>query len=438
MTSRIPDERIVLAGLLVVFLCRAAIAHAIVPPWQGPDEPGHFSRAYQVGLPMKLQSVADAEILQSMVRHGWWALYEDPPPQQLKAIQDVYGLGIGTLAYPLYYSIAGVVLRVSRPADVDTAYTHLRFLSVVLAAVTLMLGWAGSRVLLGPEVALGSTAIGMLHPQFLLSAISVNADALLFTCGAFVWWQAARAITGHRRDLSVALMLVGSVAAMFAKRWGLVLIGTAAAVAVAAFYVNRTHRFGRRDVLLMSGVGIAGAAVVAAAWLLFQEQVVYWKYMLIDVFTIRRPLDQATASEALRFLRMAVDYFWLIGGWLQFQPPKSWLWVARVLVVGGLVGAAVVFLESRGDRTRQAVAWFFMMVQVIAMLVVVFWITTPSAPQARYLFPAFVPITVVLYIGLRRLVPSAIHRYWPAVLVVLLALMDFTGFTTVHIPTYVR
>src|SRR5688572_18623894 len=100
MTLRMPDERIVLAGLLVVFLCRAAVAHAIVPPWQGPDEPGHFSRAYQVGVPFKLQSVADAEILQSMVRHGWWALYEDPPPEQLNSFYDVYGLGIGTLAYP--------------------------------------------------------------------------------------------------------------------------------------------------------------------------------------------------------------------------------------------------------------------------------------------------------------------------------------------------
>jgi hypothetical protein len=188
----------------------------------------------------------------------------------------------------------------------------------------------------------------------------------------------------------------------------------------------------------MSGVGIAGAAALAAGWLLFQEQVVYWKYLLIDVFTVRRPLDQATASEALRFLRMMVDYFWLIGGWLQFQPPKSWLWVARVLVVGGIAGAALVFVQSRGDRTRQAVAWFFVMVQVIATLVVVFWITTPNAPQARYLFPAFVPITVLLYIGLRRLAPGAIRQYWPAVLVVSLALLDLTGFTTVHIPTYVR
>jgi hypothetical protein len=422
----------------MAFLCRAAIAHALVPQWQGPDEPGHFSRAYQVGAPFKLASVADEEILQSMVRHGWWAMYEDPPPEQLKSFGDVNGLGIGTLAYPLYYSIAGVLLRVSRPADVDTAYTHLRFLSVILSAVTLLLGWAGSRVLLGPEVALGSTAIGMLHPQFLLSAISVNADALLFTCGAFVWWQAARALTGHRRDFSVALMLVGSVAAMFAKRWGLVLIGTAAVVAAASFRMNRTQRFGRRDVLLMSGIGIAGAAALAAGWLLFPDQVIYWKYLLIDVFTVRRSLDQATAAEALQFLRMTVDYFWLIGGWLQFQPPTAWLWVARVLVVGGFAGAAVVFVESRADRTRQALAWFFATVQVIATLIVVFWITVPSAPQARYLFPAFVPMTVLLYIGLRRVAPSAIRQYWPAALVVLLALMDLTGFTTVHIPTYVR
>ena len=42
------------------------------------------------------------------------------------------------------------------------------------------------------------------------------------------------------------------------------------------------------------------------------------------------------------------------------------------------------------------------------MLATVFWLA-PSAPQARYLFPVFVPITVLLYIGLRRMVPRRLR-----------------------------
>ena len=77
-------------------------------------------------------------------------------------------------------------------------------------------------------MAAGALAIGALHPQFLLASISVNADVLVNFWGAFVWWQAARVMTGHRRAVSIILMLVGAVAAIFTKRIGMILLGVAA------------------------------------------------------------------------------------------------------------------------------------------------------------------------------------------------------------------
>src|SRR5215207_8074610 len=106
-----------------------------------------------------------------MVRHGWWDLYEDPPPDPLPAsLSFVFGLGPGTLAQPLYYGLAASALRLTRPADLETGYVHLRALSVMLAILTVALGWAGTRQLFGPETAAGAAAIGVLHPQFLLTA----------------------------------------------------------------------------------------------------------------------------------------------------------------------------------------------------------------------------------------------------------------------------
>jgi hypothetical protein len=57
---------------------------------------------------------------------------------------------------------------------------------------------------------------------------------------------------------------------------------------------------------------------------------------------------------------------------------------------------------------------------------------------ATDLFPVFAPITVLLYLGLRRLAPVAVRPYWHLPLLVILAMLDITGFTTVHIPTYLR
>ena len=197
-------------------------------------------------------------------------------------------------------------------------------------------------------------------------------------------------------------------------------------------------RLTRRDAVVKGIIGgLVATAVLVAAGLVFEAQLETLLYIWRDAFTVRRPLAEATLSEAFRFVRMTIDYSWLIAGWLKFPPPEWWLWVARVLVAGGIAGAAVVLVESRAVRPRLSIAWLFVAAQVVVMLGVVFW-TVRTAPQARYLFPVFAPITVLLYVGLQRVVPRALHRAWPAILVGILALMDVTGFTTVLIPAYVR
>jgi hypothetical protein len=95
-----------------------------------------------------------------------------------------------------------------------------------------------------------------------------------------------------------------------------------------------------------------------------------------------------------------------------------------------------VLVESPAARPRLSIAWLFVATQTLTTIVVVFW-TIRGTPQARYLFPVFPAITALLYIGLQRLVPAAWHRYWPAVLVVVLVALDVTGFATVHSPAYV-
>jgi uncharacterized membrane protein YfhO len=101
-----------------------------------------------------------------------------------------------------------------------------------------------------------------------------------------------------------------------------------------------------------------------------------------------------------------------------------------------MAGAVLQLITARKDRLSLSVTWLFVIAQVVAMFATVFWLA-PSAPQARYLFPVFVPITVLLYVGLRRWVPGRYQAQWPAALVVLLLLLDVTGFTTVHLPSYI-
>jgi hypothetical protein len=430
-------EAAVFSALLAIFLCRTVVANAIVPPWQGPDEPTHFALAYGLTMPTMMQGHVEGGVIRSMVEHGWWELYDDPPPNPLPtSLGQLYGIGPGTLAQPLYYGTAAALLRITRPVDLESAYRHLRALSVVLAVLVLVFGWLGTRLVLGPDVALGATTIGALHPQFLLASISVNADSLLNVCGAFVWWQGARVVAGQHRAFSTVLMIVGAVAAVFTKRLGLVVAGVAVVVAVGSLLTSRGRRLQKSDLILGSAaLGIALVVATGTA-LLLDTQVEAWMAFLADALTVSRPAESTSLQESVQFLRMTMDYFWLIAGWLRFQPPDWWTWIARVLIVAGLAGAAVVFFEASVKRGPLALAWLFVGAQVSVMLFAVFW-TIPSAPQARYLFPVFAPITALLYVGLCRM-GRAWPQQWPVILVLGLAILDVTGFTTVHIPAYLR
>jgi hypothetical protein len=46
------------------------------------------------------------------------------------------------------------------------------------------------------------------------------------------------------------------------------------------------------------------------------------------------------------------------------------------------------------------------------------------------------PAAALLYVGLARLVPSALAPVWPALLIALLAAMDVSGLITVLVPAY--
>src|SRR6185295_18814814 len=79
--------------------------------------------------------------------------------------------------------------------------------------------------LFGPLIATGALAIASLHPQFLLTALTVNPDALLNVVGAFMWWQVARATTSHRPTAALIFVLAAALLAPFVKRSGLLVSG---------------------------------------------------------------------------------------------------------------------------------------------------------------------------------------------------------------------
>jgi hypothetical protein len=440
-TGRVATHHQLLACFLALFLCRAVFAAALIPPWQGPDEPVHFVTAYVLTQPYTVTEVdIQAQVLESMARHQWWKAYDDPTPDPLPknfAEEPGHRFGFGHFSQPLYYGLSALTLRVTQPASLEAAYYHLRGLSVAFSLAALVMGWLGTRILLGTAVANGALAIAVLLPQFLFVAVAVNPDALVNFWGGFIWWQTAYVATGYRAAMGRLLLLVGAGAGVLAQRLAVPLAGLASLVAVTSLLMGRARfRVSARDVFRFAGVVAMGVTVLALAIVSFPEAF----RLLVEerwqgALSVRQSLDTDRLFHALRFLPTSVDRSWLVAGWVRFPAPDVWLWAARVLTLAAVVGAGVVTIESRALRPRLSLAWLFVVGQYLSVMFVVVLVYGTS-PQGRYFFPVLAPLTTLLYVGLTRWVPAPWQRYSPVAITATLALMDMTGLAIVPLRVY--
>lgn len=432
-------------------MSRALVVAAIVPPWQGADEPTYVAYAQVLALPdaivdgsplikrpaaepiVRVEEDIQRQVIESMAAHDWWDAYGQVPPDPLPAAFSQIGRPAGNYSQPLYYGLAALVLRFTHPEDIDGAYFRLRALSVVLSVGVLLMGWAGTRLLLGPAVAIGATTVGALHPQFVLSAISPNPDTLAAFWGAFAWWQLGSLVAGRRRALAVALLLVATVAALLTKRSAVPLAAVTLLCAAAMFVPTTWRSTPRRRVLAV--VTLSGLIVMTAAtYLLFGDVFaglgLYWR----STFTARRAFSSRVFVEMFDYLTISVDYAWLMAGWQRFAPERWWLLVARTLTVVALAGALARTWKSE-RRVGLAIAWFLLGVQVAAVVGPGFM--SLAAPQGRYLFPAFAPMMAILWVGVVGLHPGRVWPYAALALIIIVAGLDATGTTTVLLRAYV-
>ena len=446
------DERALLACVVAIFLARCVVANVIVPPWQGPDEPGHFAMVQLLTVPDEqywhsprvsesdgtlraLESIPVIErdikrqIVASMVKHRWWAAFGREVPDPIPLFFT------GTYVQPVYYGTGALVLRVFPTTDVEHAYFRLQWLSVCFAVLALVFGWAGTRLLLDSRTALGTTAIAALHPQFLLTALTVNPDIMVAAWGGFIWWQLARLATGHRRVLSFLLVIVAAVAMAITKKSAVPVAFAASAIAVA-LVVPVGLALGRRHKQVLVGVAVTVLAVVTLALGisdgLLDRLVQFWS----SSFVVRRLPADMTMGNAGQYLLLAIDYAWLRAGWERFPAPDIWLLVVRGITFVAMCGAMVQVVRARGRvLTALAVAWALLLVQLFAILGPGFW--GLLAPAGRYLFPVLAPMLVLLWVGIVGVGASARHSYAAIALIATVALLDAVGFAQVLMRAYV-
>jgi hypothetical protein len=424
---------------IALFLCRAAIGALVIQPWQGPDEPPHYVVAEQVAARslgnLAARAQLERDVLRSMADHEWWRGYRlaTPTPVPTSFAQEPEHLGSGNMTQPVYYLVAGSVLRAVRVSGLDRRYYVLRLLSVLLGVATILMAWAGARLLFDATTASVVAFMFALHPQFLFTALSVEPDALANAFGALAWWQGARFVVRGRWTAAL-IALTAAVLALLTKRSGVPLLGVA--LVIVAFGVRRHVRWSPRTLAATTSaatvaVGLAMIIVLTSA----AEAVVTLRSGWYATLFQFHAVPDFSARRIVEFSEGLLDSSWLVAGWLRYPAPPWWLATVRLLTFAGFAGAIVASGRRRELRIPLGVA----AVSTGALIVAVFvsGLMTGAGAQGRYLFIVAAPFAVLLWVGFAEWWPE--DRRWLAApaLIALLVALDIAGWITTLLPAYV-
>lgn len=158
-------------------LLRGLVYAAVVPPWQAPDEHGHFEYAWLVSQhgpgvgPEAISPQLQRAVLASMAEFDFWRFTHQPTPAELpdgfldpqQALLSKSRPQVGD-ERPIYYWLVGGLLRALGTPDVLTSLYIGRFVSVALFAAAVGLTAYGARALFP-----GSISMEVLPPAFVLS-----------------------------------------------------------------------------------------------------------------------------------------------------------------------------------------------------------------------------------------------------------------------------
>lgn len=434
-----------LLALSLAFLVLAVIYSFVTPPFESPDEVGHFGYVVHIlntrSLPVQRVGML-GEAHQPPLYYVIAALSAMPADLtdssgQFRPNPEFVWAGRGG-------SDVSVGLHGSAetfPFRGHSLALHLaRFSSVLMSTITVtftvLIGWKVS-----PKTSLVGLLAGALvafNPQYLFISGSVNNDNLLTMISTVSWWQIIRAMQkpDQRRQWAYIGVLIG--AAFLAKVNGGLVIGLAAGIALLIRTLEQ-----RSPKLLLDGVGMMTVvAVLVSGWWFVRNQILYgdplgWN-IYKQVFAVNLRYTPLQWSDIRHFFSVQFRSFWGVFGWMNVPSPDWFYRFYGILCILGLLGLiARVFqhwsgkgssTEQSNSENRYALLFilFVFLVQEAYMLAVITQ-CNPSCYQGRYLFPAIAPIGVTLAWGLTGFLPQR-HRITPIV-----AFAGLVGFIAISI-----
>ncbi|MCL4237950.1 MAG: DUF2142 domain-containing protein [Anaerolineae bacterium] len=403
MTRRV--EGAALAVILAAYLALAGLYAVRTPDWQAPDEPAHYNYVRQIADEGRLPVIAPGDWQQDYQEHLKASGFDPALLDRLDTVQ------YEDHQPPLYYLLQAPVYALS-----GGDLLALRLVSALLGAGAVIGAWAVVRTALPgrPILALASAGFVAFLPQRLSIAASVNNDALADLVVALTLWTAVGYLRAAPRAHPLALGVLAGIA-LITKTTVYFLAGI---VVLAALLRWRRERWPRRVAAAHLAAAILPALLIGGVWWarnldtyggtdftgLARHDAVTVGQVRTDEY-IEDTLGDSEQQYVENLVRTTFHSFWGQFGWMAVPLPAT-VYRALWLITGGLLaGAAIYAWRERLPRAldgpgRDALIVF---AAVILLVSAAFLLYNREFVQfqGRYLYPALIPLALIVAAGLR-------------------------------------
>jgi 4-amino-4-deoxy-L-arabinose transferase-like glycosyltransferase len=379
------------------------------PDWQNPDEPAHYNYIRFIAEHGSLPILQDGD-------------YNETYNEEFtRTPQNTHSMSIDPFRYefyapPLYYLLATPIY-----AATDGWITALRLFSIVLSAILIVVAY-----LIGAElfpdrlqIAVGAAAFVAFVPQHVAMMSAVNNDSLAELLIALCIWQSMRLLKTDQPS-SRSFFLLGLTLGLGLLTKQTVYYTAAPIVLIAMWLYSRSQKPEvRSQNLVRAAAFVIAPAILLGAALWFHNLDVYGG---LDVLGLARHnsivVGQATTAAWIdqygfggllsRGLSTTFHSFWGQFGWMAVPMPDSTYLLLGMLSVVALIGWLwwlVERMKGEGGRMKRFLhispqSTILLLLFILTVGGFIYYNLTFVQHQGRYLFPALIPIGLMVSIGL--------------------------------------
>ena len=470
-----------LVFLWFAFLLRGFWYCALLPPWEGYDEPYHFAALQHVAggqgpphanTPISLEVQKSLHLLPLpwelqfqnisgplMPHDDFWRL---PPAERERRINAIRTLAPeegsqpsteGTLNYesqqpPLYYWLFGIPLRWMGSLSLLSQLYLLRLLGVLLASISIPLAfWIAKQVLHSETQALGVVAVIILLPELMIHLAHIGNESPALVCYTMMLVAALEVARQPSKWRGWLLMGTALGLGLLAKAYFLTAVPAMIGVAAIAFWSHcgsTASPSSIRPILLRLGATLAVTLVIAGRWYAnVRSTTGSWSGLgLVAAQRHASMLQKLAAVLHVNWksgvLSILISHVWF-GGWSFLRVPVTVYVAAFAAIALAVAGTAIRIFRSPNSLSDQRdvvvlVAFYVCFWAGLAYYVLVTYLSLgASSSPGWYLYSAVAAEIVLLAWGLQAFAPARI--VFPS-LAAGVAVLDLYGTHALLMPYY--